>query len=74
MKLGGLVFGGGVIVGQVAQDSFVEGSEHVELGRGEQIDEVPADVLHVSGRRFLDGGAAGRQQTDPQGMRYAISD
>jgi hypothetical protein len=43
----------------VVPDSFVEGGEHVELGRGEQVDEVPADVFHVPGRGLLDGGAAG---------------
>src|SRR5215470_19599593 len=64
-RLRGLVFGGGVVVlSQVAQDSFVEGGEHVELSRGEQVDEVAADVLHVPGRRLLDGGAASRQQAD----------
>ena len=46
------------------QDSFVEGGEHVELSRGEQVDEVPADVRHVPGRRLLDGGAASREQAD----------
>jgi hypothetical protein len=48
----------------VVQDSFVEGGEHVELSRGKQVDEVPADVLHVPGCRLLDGGAAGLQQAD----------
>src|SRR6478736_6650464 len=52
---------GVVVCGQVVQDSFVEGGEHVELSRGKQVDEVPADVLHVPGRRLLDGGAASRQ-------------
>jgi peroxiredoxin Q/BCP len=33
----------------VAQDSFVEGGGHVELGRGEQVDEVPSDVLLSDG-------------------------
>src|SRR3984893_19541264 len=65
MKAMRAFFGGGVVVfGQVAQDSFVEGGEHVELSRGEQVDEVPADVLNVPGRRLLDGGAASRQQAD----------
>ena len=36
----------------------------VEFSWGHQVDEVPADVLHVPGRRLLDGGAAGRQQAD----------
>lgn len=48
----------------MAQHSFVQGGEHVELGRAEQVDEVPADVLHVPRRRLLNGGAAGRQQAD----------
>src|ERR1700761_4058509 len=48
----------------MAQYSFVEGGERVELSRGEYIDEVPADVVHVPGRRLLGGGAAGRQQAD----------
>ena len=42
----------------------VEGGQHVELSRDEQVDEVPADVRHVPGRRLLDGGAASRQQAD----------
>jgi hypothetical protein len=58
MKVLGLVFGGGVAAcGQVMQDSFVEGGERVEFSRGEQVDEVAADVRHVLGRRLLDGGA-----------------
>lgn len=34
-------FGGG-LVGEVTQDSLVEGGERVEFGGGEQADEVPA--------------------------------
>ena len=30
-----------------------------KLSRGEQVDEVPADVLYVLWRGLLDGGAAG---------------
>jgi len=34
-RLRRVVFGGGVVgCGQVVQDSFVEGGEHVELSRG----------------------------------------
>src|SRR6185312_17212461 len=55
---------GVVVCGQVVQDSFVEGGQHVELSRGEQVDEILADVRDVPGRRVLDGGAASRQQAD----------
>src|SRR5690349_14843595 len=63
--LSALVCGGRVVVlGEVVQYSFVEGGKHVEFSGGHQVDEVPADVLHVPGRRLLDGSAAGRQQAD----------
>ena len=53
-----------LFVGEVLQDSFVEGGEHVELGGGEQVDEEPAHVAHVLGRGGLNGAAPGRQQGD----------
>src|SRR5215831_19102127 len=34
-------------LGEVMQDSFVEGGESVELGGSEQVDEMPSDVVHV---------------------------
>jgi hypothetical protein len=46
------------------QDPFVEGGERVEFGRGEQVDEMPADVVHVLGRRVLNGAATGGQKAD----------
>jgi hypothetical protein len=48
----------------VTQDSFVEGGEGVELGWCEEVDEVPAHVIHVLGRCVLNGAAAGRQKAD----------
>jgi hypothetical protein len=36
----------------------------VELGGGEQVDEMPADVVHVPGRCVLDGAASGGQEAD----------
>jgi hypothetical protein len=52
------------LLGEVVQDSFVEGGEGVELGGGEQVDEMPADVVHVLGRCVLDGAASGGQKAD----------
>ena len=51
-------------LGEVMQDSFVEGGEGAELGGGEQVDEMPADVVHVLGRCVLDGAASGGQKAD----------
>ena len=51
-------------IGEVMQDSFVEGGERVEFGGGEQVDEVPADVAHVLGRCVLNGVASGGQKAD----------
>ena len=48
----------------MTQDPFVEGGEGVEFGGGEQVDEVPADVVHVLRRCVLDGAASGGQQAD----------
>jgi hypothetical protein len=45
----------------VVQDSLVEGSERVQFSRGEQVNEVEADILDVPRRRVLDGSAAGWQ-------------
>ena len=56
-------FGEGFL-GEVTQDSFVEGGEGVEFGGGEQVDEMPADVVHVLGRCVLNGAASGGQQAD----------
>ena len=53
-----------MVLGEVVQYSFVEGGKHVEFSGGHQVDEVPANVVHVSGRRLLDSGAARRQQAD----------
>src|SRR5215831_8323552 len=50
--------------GEVMQDSFVEGGEGVEFGGGEQVGEMPADVVRVLGRCVLDGAASGGQQAD----------
>jgi hypothetical protein len=52
------------LLGEVVQDSFVEGGEGVELGGGEQVDEMPAHVVHVLGRCVLDGAASGGQKAD----------
>jgi hypothetical protein len=52
-------------LGEVTQDSFVEGGEGVESGGGEQVDEMPADVVHVLGRCVLNGAASGGQKADP---------
>ena len=51
----------GRFLGEVTQDSFVEGGEGVEFGGGEQVDEMPADVVHVLGRCVLNGPASGGQ-------------
>jgi hypothetical protein len=48
----------------VAQHAFVEGGEHAEFSGAEQVDEMPADVVHVLGRCDLDGAAPGRQEAD----------
>ena len=68
MRERGLVgsgFFGEGFLGGVTQDSFVEGGEGVEFGGGEQVDEMPADVVHVLGRCVLDGAASGGQKADP---------
>jgi len=44
-----LLVGGATVFGQVVQDAFVEGGEHVELSRTEQVDEAAADVRHLLG-------------------------
>jgi hypothetical protein len=51
-------------VGEVVQDPFVEGGEGVELGGGEQVDEMAPHVLHVLWRCVLNGAASGGQQAD----------
>jgi hypothetical protein len=51
-------------VGEFTQDSFAEGSEHVEFGGGEQVDEVSAHAVHVLWRCVLDGAASGGQEAD----------
>ena len=48
----------------MTQDSLVEGGEGVEFGGGEQVDEMPADVVQVLGRCVLDGAASGGQQAE----------
>ncbi len=58
----GLLQGG--LLGELAQDSSVEGGEGVEFGGGEQVDEMPANVLHVLLRCVLDGAAPGGQEAD----------
>jgi hypothetical protein len=55
---------GGLFLVEVAQDSFVKGGEHVEFGGGEQVDEMPANVVHVLGGRVLNGTAPGGQEAD----------
>jgi DNA-binding transcriptional LysR family regulator len=52
------------LLGEAAEHPFVEGGEHVELGRGEQVDEVPPDAFHVLGRRALDSAPPGGQEAD----------
>ena len=54
-------------LGEVTQDSFVEGGEGVEFGGGEQVDEMPADIMHVLGRCVLDGAASGGQVARSRG-------
>jgi hypothetical protein len=56
MRLGLLGEG---FLSEVTQDSFAEFGEGVEFRGGEQVDEMPADVLHVLGRGVLDGAASG---------------
>jgi len=48
----------------VTEDSFVEGGEGVEFGGGEQVDEMPADVVHVLGCCVLNSAASGGQKAD----------
>jgi Glyoxalase-like domain len=57
-------FSGEGFLGEVTQDSFVEGGEGLEFGGGEQVDEMPADIMHVLGRCVLDGAASGGQKAD----------
>src|SRR5689334_16325533 len=64
---------GELFCGQVVQDPFVEGGERVELSWGWQVNEVPAGVFHVRGRRVLDGGAAGRQQADQTATKFVAA-
>jgi hypothetical protein len=52
------------LLGEMTQDSFVEGREGVEFGGGEQVDEMPTDVVHVLGRCVLNGPASGGQKAD----------
>jgi hypothetical protein len=52
------------LLGEVLQDSLVKGGEHVEFGGGEQVDEVPPDVVHVVRCGALDGAAPGGQEAD----------
>src|SRR5271156_4302445 len=57
-------FSGEGFLGEVTQDSFVEGGQGVEFGGGEQVDEMPADVVYVLGRGILNDPASGGQQAD----------
>jgi hypothetical protein len=57
--VGSGLFGEG-LVGEAAQDPFVESGERVEFGGGEQVDEEPPDAVHVLGGRVLDDAALAR--------------
>ena len=49
---------------EVTEDSVVEVGDRVELGRGEQVDEMSADVVHVLGCRVLDPATSGWKKAD----------